>query len=230
MKVLAITGSPRKKKNTGILLEHALAGAKCSGADVELVHLYEQDYRGCRSCFACKRINGKDYGRCAVQDGLAPILQKVSQTDVLILGSPIYFNSETGEMRSLMERLLFPYLTYTEGYASIFPRKIRTALFYTMNIAEQDMTAYQQDKTVAVSQAFMEKVFGNCEVLLSTDTYQFNDYSQYVSSVWDAEAKQKRHEEIFPLDCKKAYEMGARLCARSRDLQKEGLLSLTHCA
>ena len=133
MNVLAVNGSPRKKWNTATLLEKALAGAASAGAKTELVQLYDLDYTGCISCFACKKIGGKSYGRCAVRDGLTPILKKAAAADVLILGSPIYFYTETGEMRSFMERLLFPFLTYTPGYRSIFPRKLPTAFVYTMN-------------------------------------------------------------------------------------------------
>ncbi len=213
MKAIAVNGSPRKKWNTATLLEQALAGAGSCGADTELVHLYDESYKGCISCFACKKIGGESYGRCAVNDGLTPILKRAGEADVLILGSPIYLYVETGEMRSFMERLLFPYLTYTPGYASIFSRQIQAGLVYTMNVTEQDMHSYGQDKTVAASQGVVKHVFGNCEVLLCTDTMQFDDYSKYESSCWDAEAKAKRHKEVFPQDCDRAYQMGARLAS-----------------
>jgi len=59
MKVIAINGSPRKKWNTATLLEKALAGAASQGAETELMHLYDLNYKGCISCFACKTIGGK---------------------------------------------------------------------------------------------------------------------------------------------------------------------------
>ena len=108
LKVIAINGSPRKKWNTAMLLEKALEGASSAGAETELIHLYDLDFKGCISCFACKTLGGKSYGRCAVKDGLAPVLDRAAAADALILGSPIYFGSATGEMRSFMERLLFP--------------------------------------------------------------------------------------------------------------------------
>jgi multimeric flavodoxin WrbA len=213
MKAIAVNGSPRKKWNTATLLEEALAGAKAKGAETELVHLYDYAYKGCMSCFACKKIGGKSYGRCAVQDELTPILERVAGADVLILGSPMYFSTETGEMRSFMERLLFPHLTYTPGYKSIFPGKIFAGLVYTMNVAEENMSAFNQDRTVEASRGVMTRILGNCEVLLCTDTYQFDDYSKYVSTAWDAEAKAARRKEVFPQDCARAFELGARLAA-----------------
>jgi len=213
MKAVAINGSPRKEWNTATLLANALSGCSAGGAETELVHLYDYAYQGCRSCFACKRIGGKSYGRCGARDELSPVLERASQADVLILGSPFYFHMETGEMRSFMERLLFPYLTYTPDHASIFPRKISTALLYTMNVSEEDMPAFYQDTSVAASRAIMARIFGSCEVLLCTDTYQFDDYSKYLSTAWDPDAKARRRNEVFPQDCRRAYELGARLAA-----------------
>jgi multimeric flavodoxin WrbA len=210
MRAIAVNGSPRKSWNTASLLDHALAGAAKDGAETELVHLYDLDFKGCASCFACKKIGGKSYGRCAIKDGLTPILKKASEADVLILGTPIYFSSETGEMRSFMERLLFPFSTYTPGYASIFPGKLQVGLVYTMNIAEKDLAARNYG---AASQGVLSRVFGNCDVLFCTDTYQFSDYSKYLSTCWDAEAKKKRREEVFPQDCKRAFDLGAKLTA-----------------
>ena len=74
MKVMAVNGSPRKCWNTALLLESALEGAASYGAETELVHLYDLDYRGCSSCFACKLKQGESLGRCAQTDDLAPIL------------------------------------------------------------------------------------------------------------------------------------------------------------
>jgi len=211
MNVLAINGSPRKKWNTATLLERVLAGAAAKGATTELVHLYDLDYKGCRSCFECKRIGGKNYGRCAVKDGLTPVLDRAFAADALILGTPIYFGAETGEFRSCLERLVFPFATYTPGYASIFPRKIRTALVYTMNVREQDIQAYSYDKAISRMRITLARVFGRCELFFATDTYQFDDYSKYLSTVWDAAAKAKRREDVFPQDCAKAFALGERL-------------------
>ena len=60
MKIVGINGSPRKKWNTATLLGHALKGAESEGAETELVHLYDADYTGCTSCFACKTLGGEE--------------------------------------------------------------------------------------------------------------------------------------------------------------------------
>jgi multimeric flavodoxin WrbA len=68
MKILAVNGSPRKKWNTAILLNKALEGAESQGAETALIHLYDLNFKGCTSCFACKMKDGNSFGRCAVRD------------------------------------------------------------------------------------------------------------------------------------------------------------------
>jgi len=108
---------------------------------------------------------------------------------------------------------MFPFLTYTPGYAPITPKKMPTALIYTMNVKEQALEELGYDKFIGRMQGVLTRTFGSCEVLLSTDTYQFSDYKKYLSTVWDSEAKAKRREEVFPQDCAKAFSIGERLAA-----------------
>jgi hypothetical protein len=58
---------------------------------------------------------------------------------------------------------------------------------------------------------FIEKIFGETESLFAIDTCHFEDYTQYVSTFFDAEAKRKWRQEEFPQDCQKAWKMGARI-------------------
>ena len=45
MKVIAVNGSPRKNWNTATLLQKALDGAASQGAETEIFHLYELNYK-----------------------------------------------------------------------------------------------------------------------------------------------------------------------------------------
>jgi len=211
MKVLAINGSPRTTCNTATVLEYALEGAASQGAETELVHLYKLDFKGCISCFACKLKNGESYGRCAVKDELTPVLKKAGETDALVLGSPIYYGSVTGEMRSFMERLLFPYSVYDANRSTLFNRRIKTGLIYTMNVREEQMKQIGYDRSLGLAEMVMARIFGESESLFVCDTYQFDDYSKYETTVFDVEAKAKRRKEEFPKDCQKAFEMGVRV-------------------
>ena len=211
MKILAVNGSPRKRWNTAMLLEKALEGAASRGAETELIHLYDLDFKGCTSCFGCKLKGGKSYGRCAMTDGLTPILEKLGDADAFLLGSPIYFGTVSGEMRSFMERLLFPYLVYTRPPGSLFGRMIPTAFIYTMNVSEETMREYQYPVHFRMNENYLTRIFGRAETLCSFETLQFEDYDKVVFSYFDPAERRERRRTVFPEDCRKALELGTRL-------------------
>ena len=211
MKVLAINGSPRKKWNTATLLEKALEGAASRGAETELIHLYDLDFKGCTSCFACKLKGGKSYGKCAMNDGLTPVLEKLAGADAFLLGSPIYFGTVTGEMRSFMERLFFPYLTYTRPPGSLFDRKLKTAFIYTMNVSEETMQEYHYPLHINLNESVLSRTFGQAESLCCFETLQFEDYDKVVFNYFDPEERRERRKTVFPEDCRRAFALGARL-------------------
>ncbi|MDR3560595.1 MAG: flavodoxin family protein [Negativicutes bacterium] len=212
MKVLGINGSPRKNWNTATLLKTALDGASSQGAETEMIHLYDLNFKGCISCFACKRKGGESYGNCAYRDDLTPILDQIKgEADALLLGSPIYLHTATGEMRSFLERLLFPNLVYDGKHSSLFGKKIPTGFIYTMNVTETRLKERNYEEQLGLTQMMLAKILGSAEMLLVTDTYQFDDYSQYVSSGFDPDLKAKRRAEVFPADCQKAFDLGVKL-------------------
>jgi multimeric flavodoxin WrbA len=215
MKVYAINGSPRKNKNTATLLQKALDGVKEATKDkeieTEIINLYDLNYTGCKSCFACKRLGSKSYGKCAVKDDIQEVLEKLSQADGLIFGSPIYFGTITGQLQSFLERLLFPYLVYDENYSSIPPKKMPTAFIYTMNAPEEFMDKIGYLSTFNKTESLLERILTKPLVMYSNNTYQFDDYSKYESSAFSEEAKAEHRKIQFPLDCQKAFELGSNL-------------------
>jgi len=211
MKIIGINGSPRKKNNSCTLLENALKGANRNKAETEIIHLYDLNYRGCYGCFQCKLKNGHSYGKCAIKDDLKEVLIKIEDCDGFILASPIYFRSVTGETSSFLERLLFQYVAYTNPPLTLFKRSIRTAFIYTMNNSEQEMIRHGFTAHLNVMEGYVKMVFGNFESLYSFDTYQFDDYSKYVADKFDAKKKKQIKESVFPIDCKKAIELGQRM-------------------
>jgi multimeric flavodoxin WrbA len=215
MHVLAFNGSARKTWNTATLLKKALEGAASQGATTELIHLYDVTFTGCKSCFACKTKGGKSYGRCATQDGLTPILARVVEADAIILGSPIYYGAVSGEMKSFLERLIFPYWTYTDPPQSLFPKRIPAGLIYTMNVTEGQMKEFGYGTQFAVNERMLRIVFGARESLCSCDTYQFDDYGNVMAPRFDPERKATRRAKVFPQECAKAYAMGVRFASNA---------------
>ena len=215
MKLIAFNGSPRKKGNTATLLRHAIEGANEKGAKTELIHLYDLDYKGCTSCYACKRIGGKSYGHCAIKDNLRPVLKKVEAADAILVGSPIYYSITTGETRCFLERLMFQYSVYDKERSTLFGKKIRTGFIYTAGAKEEMVKEMGFDRNAQATEMAMARIFGSCESVFVTNTSPFDDYSKYVSTLFDPEEKKKHQKEQFPKDCKKAYALGARLVRKA---------------
>lgn len=214
MRVIAVNGSPRKNWNTAQLLQQALEGAQSAGAETELIHLYDLKYRGCISCFGCKR-KGAVPCKCYMKDELTPVLERIHEADVLLLGSPIYFGNITGQMRCFLERLSFPAMTYDDYTKQLYQGTIDAAFFFTMNVGDKQAEAYKP--VFESSTGLLKRFGGTTEYYLATDTLQFIDYSKYQAGQFDENAKRQRHEEHFPKDLENAFEIGRRLAAASRD-------------
>jgi len=210
-KVIGINGGPRKNWNTAAMVRRALDGAESAGAETEIIHLYDLNFKGCRSCFACKRVTGYTDAKCAAVDDLSPVLEKIMDSDVVIMGSPIYLSDVTGEMRSFWERLIFMNLAYDASHMSVCPKPIACGLVYTMNIAEGMLDEWGYTSLFESHARSMRVLGGPVEYVTACDTYQFDDYSRYYAPMFDAEHKKRVRDGVFPIEQDRAYRMGGRL-------------------
>lgn len=102
MNVVAFNGSPRKKGNTSILIQHVFDELLNEGIATELVGLAGKKITGCKACFKCFENQDK---RCAVKnDGLNECIEKMIEADGIIFGSPTYFSNITAESKALIDR------------------------------------------------------------------------------------------------------------------------------
>ena len=99
MKILGIVCSPRKAGNTEILVSEALAGAKESGAEAELLRISDMNIAACDGCETCHQT-----GECRIKDDMQKIYKKLLTADGIILGSPVYFWSVSSQAKTLMDR------------------------------------------------------------------------------------------------------------------------------
>lgn len=215
MKIYAINGSPRKDKNTASLLTKALEGVKASSPneeiETEIIDLYDLNYSGCKSCFACKRLGGKSYGKCAIKDDLYDVFEKLADADGIIFGSPIYFGTISAQMHGFLERLIFQYLTYDKNYTMIAPKKMPTAFIYTMNAPKEYAESTDSLSKINTFELTLELAFKKPALMYSFNTYQFDDYSKYETSGFSEEAKRIQRETQFPLDLEEAFNLGKNL-------------------
>lgn len=213
MKVIAVNGSPRKNWNTSILLQKALEGAASEGASVELINLYDLEYKGCSSCLLCKAKNSKSLGRCAMHDELKPVLDSIDVCDGLILGSPIFFGDISATMRAFLERLLFQYLSYDNYSETYYKASLKVAFMYTMNVSEDMLSQTGIDVRAEHYKSMMDRYFTYVGTLFSTETLQVKDYNKYHMAQFDGQERMRRRLEVFPSDCQRAYDLGKSLCS-----------------
>ena len=209
MKFFAINGSPRKNCNTAQLLDNALEGVKSvfPQASTERIDLYDIPFNGCKSCFACKIKN----------DDFKPILEKIVRADGIILGSPIYFSDLTGNMRCFLERFMFPFLAYSKTEV-VEHNKMPLAFIYTMNATEDISYQIGYHGLFDHFERALSMVFTKPEHLYVYNTYQFRDYSKYVSDAFDETEKRNVRQTQFPKDLENAFELGKRVAIRAEQL------------
>ena len=99
VQVAAIYGSPRRKGNTSILLNHAISGVREAGAQVTEIVLRDLKISPCLEIYGCK----KD-GHCVIKDDFRDVETLLQKADGLMLASPIFFYSVSAHTKILMDR------------------------------------------------------------------------------------------------------------------------------
>lgn len=213
--IIGINASPRKDQNSAKVLNAALEGAATVGMDTRLVHLTEMSFSGCKSCFACKRLGGSSFGRCALQDDLQPLLSEIidnKRVEGILLAMPIYFGDVPGMARNFMERLWFPGLLYDADGRISYSKSVKVGLIYTMNAPDESC----YERMIQSHRGIFDWILkaDGCTALCVTDTLQFDDYSKYSSSIFDPEEKTRNHNVNFPKALERAREFGMKLCLK----------------
>ena len=206
-KIIVIDGGPRKNFNTASMLQKFADGANSvsSQIDVKTIRLYGLDYKGCMSCMACK-IKGKASNVCKFKDTLTPILEEIALADGLVLGSPIYFGDVTGQMRTFLERLAFPWLSYND-YSLTAPKKIPVVLMETMN----GLPNRNNSNGYGSMEYCIANALGEPEHINAYNTYQVKNYDRFELGGFSEEAKRHYRDENWESDLQKAYDAGKRM-------------------
>ena len=145
-KVLILSGSPRRDGNSDILCDQFAKGAIEAGNEVEKIRVAEKKISPCLGCYYCEK-NG---GRCAMNDGMEEILQKIIDCDTLVLASPVYFYSMCAQLKAVLDRTVARW------------REIANKdLYYIMTAADDDEDT--MDGTLACMRGFAKCIDGYYE-------------------------------------------------------------------
>ena len=102
MKVLIINGSPRNGGNCDELINEAVRILAEEGISCEIYKIGTKTIRGCVACGRCNTLN-----RCAFDDDVNVLAEKLKESDGLIIASPVYYGSANGTLVSLLDRLFY---------------------------------------------------------------------------------------------------------------------------
>ena len=128
MKTIVINAGPKRKDVNAQLAQSALNGAESVGADVEYVDLYKLDLSGCRVCMICKR--DEDTCKCFWKDELSPLIERIFDSDALLIVVPIFFSNPSSHYMAFLERMIFSLVSFQTG--NKFKGKVNAGLFYTV--------------------------------------------------------------------------------------------------
>ena len=142
--VVIISSSPRKDGNTETLCKEFFKGAESKGHHVELICLRDYNLKYCIGCYSCAKI-----GKCVHKDGMDKIGEKLMKADVIVLSTPVYFYSMSGQLKVFIDRLV-PY--YSKIQADIY-------LIATMFDIEQNM----MNSTFEAIRGATRDCFVNCK-------------------------------------------------------------------
>lgn len=99
-KVLILSGSPRKDGNSDLLCDEFMRGTIESKNEVEKIFIRDKKIGCCNACYYCTSNNGK----CAVNDDMSEIIDKMQSADVIVMASPVYFYSIDAQMKAVIDR------------------------------------------------------------------------------------------------------------------------------
>lgn len=100
---LAISGSPRERGNTHILLQRCLDRLASQGISGQLVTLIGKEVRGCDGCNVCWETRDSTCPSIS-DDDFQEYFDRMLQADLIIVGSPVHFGSAAPALMALLDR------------------------------------------------------------------------------------------------------------------------------
>lgn len=114
MNILVLNGSPRPNGNTAAMVSAFVEGAGENGHNITVVPVCQKKIGG---CLACEYCHTKGEGKCVQKDDMQEIYPVLAEAEMIVLASPIYYHSVTGQLQCAINRI----------YALDKPKKLKKA-------------------------------------------------------------------------------------------------------
>ena len=102
MNILVLNGSPRVSGNTAAMVEAFVDGANENGHNITVVPVCHKKIAG---CLACEYCHTKGEGKCVQKDDMQEIYPVLEEAEMIVLASPIYYHSLTGQLQCAINRI-----------------------------------------------------------------------------------------------------------------------------
>ncbi|AKB75585.1 iron-sulfur flavoprotein [Methanosarcina lacustris Z-7289] len=99
MKIIGISGSPRKGQNCEKMIGAALEVAKERGFETDTVFISNEEIAPCKACGACR-----DQDFCVIDDDMEDIYEKMRAADGIIVAAPVYMGNYPAQLKALFDR------------------------------------------------------------------------------------------------------------------------------
>ena len=138
MKILILNGSPTPNGNTAALAQAFKDGAESNGHEVTLLNVAHKKVNGCMGCNYCHGHGGQ----CVQKDDMQEIYPYLTETDMIVFASPIYYFTMSAQLQAVVQRFYAinhpPKAKYTALLLSSYSPNV-----YTGAIAQyKDMIGY----------------------------------------------------------------------------------------
>ena len=100
MKALLLNGSPNEQGCTYTALTEVERTLNKNGIETELLWLGNAPVANCVDCGFCRQ-----QGRCVHDDAVNRVIDELDSISALVVGSPVYYASASGQLCSFMDRL-----------------------------------------------------------------------------------------------------------------------------
>ena len=97
--VVVISSSLRNGSNSEVLANEFIRGASIKH-NVEYISLKDINFKFCLGCLMCQKT-----GKCVINDDVGQYLDKISNADILVFATPIYYYSMSGQLKTFLDRL-----------------------------------------------------------------------------------------------------------------------------
>lgn len=178
MKVLTIIGSPRRDSTSTAIAEKFNEEIAAMGGEVTTYTLNALDYKGCQGCYACK--TSKD--ACVLKDDLKPVLEDMTDADVLVVTSPIYFGDITSQLKGMFDRFFSTVYADPDaeiGYSSRLPAGKKSLLIITQGAPDERHAEIPE----RYNSYFQMSGFSECRTIREVDRVDFQETAPYPESL-----------------------------------------------